>query len=83
METESRPEDGGPAYPQPAIHDESRQQINQASAYGCDPGMSLRDYFAGQYLCGLASDPGFTQSPETAANISYNFADAMIARRKT
>lgn len=45
------------------------------------PGMTLRDYFAGQALIGIAWDCGYSHAE--AADTAYSFADAMIARRKT
>lgn len=53
------------------------------------PGMSLRDWFAGQALSGLTSNTKWletvnlkTDLPCTiAANAAYEFADAMLAAR--
>ena len=42
------------------------------------PGMSLRDYFAGQVLSGLV---GGTIGPDQDAEYAYITADAMIAAR--
>lgn len=45
-------------------------------------GMTLRDYFAGQALIGLLSNP---ESMGLSTNISfkaYNLADAMLAERE-
>ena len=88
--------DGGPAFAQPAIYDSSRDQINQASAYGCDAGMTLRDYFAAKAMPlamqrmthnltrdlgnEWAWDAGDCQS---LAAHAYDIADAMLAARKT
>lgn len=48
-----------------------------------DPGMSLRDWFAGKALAGsLAGEPGSHLVPERLARDCYAFADAMIAARK-
>jgi hypothetical protein len=44
-----------------------------------DPGMTLRDYFAGQ--CILAS-PGDDYSPAEFARAAYALADAMLAERE-
>jgi hypothetical protein len=49
-------------------------------------GMTLRDYFAGQALAGvLSTHDKCLESPfkryRTVAEISYDFADAMIAER--
>lgn len=43
------------------------------------PGMSLRDYFAGQVLIGLIAMPG--GMVEDPARTSYVLADAMLAER--
>lgn len=57
-----------------------------------DPGMTLRDYFAGQALAGwLASYDGHSAHPcesghDTAsslARLSYQLSDAMLAERKS
>ena len=48
------------------------------------PGMSLRDWFAGQALCGfLAWSPnnGDQTDPDVAAERAYQYADAMLKRR--
>lgn len=50
-------------------------------------GMSLRDYFAGQALIGMLSQPADAQNvnvydnPKHAASWSYELADAMLAQR--
>lgn len=66
---------GGPAFP---------AQDWQAKG-NHHPGMSLRDWFAGQALAGFAANPGlitpagdFQRSNFAAA---YKFADAMLAER--
>lgn len=55
-----------------------------ASENGHQPGMSLRDWFAGMALQGYCSDRvtlmGF-QKPSDAAAMAYQFADAMIEGR--
>lgn len=47
---------------------------------GDEPGMSLRDWFAGHALAGMAS---IEDSPryETMASYAYQMADAMLAER--
>lgn len=59
-------------------------------AHGCTPGMTLRDYFAGQALVGILSGllaaglrgPG-QEFPEDhkAARWAYEYADAMLKAR--
>jgi hypothetical protein len=71
-------ENGGPAFP---------IEVNcaQSGARLTMPGMTLRDYFAGQALAGwLASYAGVTQviSHDNTAEESYKFADAMLAERE-
>lgn len=55
---------GGPAFPCPTWHS--------------DPGMELRDYFAGQALTNMAG----TEAPERVAAACYAFADAMLRERQ-
>ena len=64
--------DGGPAFPT----DSSISPFIKSA-----PGMSLRDWFAGQALTKLACDfSHFT--PEHAAKWAYRVADAMLEARK-
>jgi len=46
-------------------------------------GMTLRDYFAGQWICGNFDCSGFRDGSayNLAAKMAYRFADAMIAER--
>ena len=44
-------------------------------------GMTLRDYFAGQALVGIASDPTIDISIVERAKWSYRMADAMLEAR--
>ena len=48
-----------------------------------ETGMSLRDYFAGQALAGLAGPhgDGFSLPEEDFAEWAYRYADAMLAAR--
>jgi len=71
MKDEKKIEDGGPAFP--AIGSET---------FPSDPqGMSLRDWFAGQALVGLLSDPECGGGSEALARTSYSIADAMLSAR--
>lgn len=45
------------------------------------PGMTLRDYFAGQALAGVASDPTADMNNPERAKWAYRMADAMIKAR--
>lgn len=64
--------DGGPAFPV-----ESEWAPNADYVAGC-PGMTLRDYFAGQALGGLASAEATIQA---IVRDSYRIADAMLKER--
>jgi hypothetical protein len=61
--------DGGPAFPRPDWNGSWR---------GPDtfPGMSLRDWFAGQALASFVPD-----TPQNKAEAAYAIADAMLAER--
>jgi len=71
-------EDGGPAFPF-ALIDASK--VTQRDL----PGMSLRDWFAGQALAGWLASFGEDQAPtapyENQAKLAYGLADAMLAER--
>lgn len=74
----SKRDDGGPAYPIP----DERDPVTGEGIMQGSPGMSLRDYFAGQALAGLVvGDEGGTYHQQNAA-MAYSLADAMIAERK-
>lgn len=70
--------DGGPAFPRP----ESSDQFGNLH-FGAH-GMSLRDWFAGQALAGLAgiSDGYDDHKGQSVAGIAYRLADAMLAARE-
>jgi hypothetical protein len=61
--------DGGPAFPSVLSPNEGYL------------GMTLRDWFAGQALCGLLARAGEDMRFETAARESYGLADAMLKAR--
>lgn len=75
----SAQKDGGPAFPTPVEAIGHNEIFNIINA----PGMSLRDWFAGQALAevyqkgGRYGDEGMKQVAEYA----YQMADAMIAQR--
>ncbi len=84
----SKENDGGPAYPFGQISELTGQPINGFFA----PGMSLRDWFAGQALAGMlagkdreligqvvADTKG--EIDETCAKWAYKQADAMLEAR--
>jgi|LakMenEpi03Aug12_release.lakeMendotaPanAssembly.Ray.scaffolds.fasta_scaffold08163_13 hypothetical protein len=66
--------DGGPAFP-------SVGEGFGNPSYSA-PGMTLRDWFAGQALAGALADPTCDLSPIELAKIAYKEADAMLAARK-
>ena len=49
---------------------------------GLLPGMSLRDYFAGQAMAGQLADPDGEIDPKLIAKWSYAYANAMLAERE-
>ena len=65
---------GGPAFPDPAPREDGWS------------GMTLRDYFAGQALIGLARSSAEQTvddyGPGHVASDAYSFADAMLAERE-
>ncbi len=71
--------DGGPAFPIP--------NDPNPGAYEAHPGMSLRDWFAGQALCSIpmrswdASGRTDAQIIHMWAQAAYVVADAMLAER--
>jgi hypothetical protein len=71
------PNDGGSAFPC-----EQHETLDGSWNQTFDPGMSLRDWFAGKALAGLLADPR-TGSPEQYARATYDIADAMLAARAT
>lgn len=87
----ARSETGGYAYPRtgfyPVTDGVANEDLAQVFSAATTPqsGMTLRDWFAGHALCGLLAwspEEGHKQySPETAALIAYDMADAMIAER--
>jgi hypothetical protein len=68
--------DNPPAFPRP------RESGANWSSLGA-PGMTLRDYFAGQALTGRISFCGLPPSPHAGvvAATCYEIADAMLAAR--
>lgn len=73
--------DGGPAFPFGQISETTGQPVN--GFY--DPGMSLRDWFAGLAMQGLlaAQIHGFNDRPANGpfASMAYEMADAMLKAR--
>ena len=78
----SKVNDGGNAFP---------LSVHPGHGYGpkasTEPGMTLRDWFAGQALIGLLANPGMidqhaTSSIDWVSYHSYLQADAMLAERE-
>ena len=69
--------DGGPAFPAP---DAGEEHFSQRSAY---MGMTLRDYFAAKVMQSLLTQPSVAKMSlnNLVANLAYEQADAMLARR--
>lgn len=80
----SNKNDGGPAFPVPVELGETlTREKREIKSIG---GMSLRDWFAGQALCGWAAGrnmDGFceTSAHEVVATACYKYADAMLKAR--
>ena len=55
--------------------------VSDCAAYQCH-GMTLRDYFAGQFVSVSFGPAGSTMEPEAFAACCYIFADAMLAARQ-
>ena len=72
-------DDGGPAFPALSWQQEYDENLNPLPY----PGMSLRDYWAGQVVNGeLAGLPADSRiSAEAVARWGFKVADAMLAER--
>lgn len=73
---------GGPAFPRRQHNSIIDRYGNRPTVHGHGghPGMTLRDWFAGQALLGFLQDE-LGNDPEWVAKCCYNQADAMIAER--
>ena len=72
----SKRDDGGPAFPREEV------VMRDGTRYGpVQPGMSLRDWFAGQALAGLCAAQ-VSPSVVVVVEEAYQLADAMLAARK-
>lgn len=71
--------DGGPAFPQGVAEILGRGATSDEFGF---PGMSLRDWFAGQALIGLLACPDIILGgPKDYASRAFEHADAMLAER--
>lgn len=69
-------EDGGPAFPRAGFDGPDNGESSQ-------PGMSLRDWFAGMALQGYLSTPTYCMATaEALAALAYTDAGAMLAKRR-
>jgi len=67
--------DGGPAFP-------FAKEMETISGLQFSTGMSLRDYFAGQAMAAMISNPDCVSNKQAVASHAYGYADAMIAARE-
>ena len=66
--------DGGPAFPQPVHGDEYGDTRHTGI-----PGMTLRQWYAGQALAGNLAHPDSITDEKAHARFAFKIADAMIA----
>ena len=70
------PPDGGPAFPlSPEV---GKAHFDDPMAY---PGMTLRDWFAGQALAGMLANTHIVGTINRIAEHAYHYADAMLTAR--
>lgn len=72
--------DGGPAFPQTTV-----DHFGGTPSVTVTGGMTLRDWFAGQALAGLAADEVLPLTADEAMELAagaYFVADAMLAERE-
>ena len=76
--------DGGPAFPVPKESDGGWEDTD-CTTWRHFHGMTLRDWFAGQALAGILSNPGTFGGEDLLPHIGqvvYKFADAMLKARE-
>jgi hypothetical protein len=75
--------DGGPAFPTVPVN-HGHEPTSAGAGTGSGPGMTLRDWFAGQAMVALIMDerkhPSVTVQEVSSAAVEY--ADAMIQARE-
>lgn len=79
---------GGAAFPRPASIDPTHGTLPDGDdLVSAQPGMTLRDWFAGQvmtgYLTAYVAEQGSLPLAHLAARDVYRFADAMLSARRT
>lgn len=77
------PETGGPAFPFPAVVQQDHEWIAEEG----DPGMTLRQWFAGMALQGalagrMPTRPDNPVAPADWARVAFELADAMLAHEE-
>lgn len=71
--------DGGPAFPTtPVSHGYAPDVSGEGT--GASPGMTLREYYAGQAIAGMLADENCNDSVENLAKGAVRCADALIAQ---
>ncbi len=70
--------DGGRAFPSGQFSELTGQPINGFF----EPGMTLRDWFAGQALAGMIANSYYHDSGVIPLADCYNMADAVLAAKK-
>ena len=72
---------GGQAFPRPFSQHDDRNHMGYD--FNEQPGMTLRDWFAGQALAGILSNPEFDAdaTKEDVASAVYQTAAAMLRER--
>lgn len=73
-------EDSGPAFPQEGYTVDASGAFN--GRVGVHPGMSLRDWFAGQAMGAYCAHTKLDTSKQNVAEWCYGMADALLAARK-
>lgn len=71
----TKPNDGGPAFPV--------VETDPVLGSRACPGMTLRDWFAGQALRIAFDDRGHNATLNDIARDAYDYADAMLRARET
>lgn len=74
--TDSKIEDGGPAFPRP----DERNAYDVVMRPG-DPGMTLRDWFAGQAMAAMIPDIKVGETWGLMAADAYQASDEMLLER--
>jgi hypothetical protein len=74
------PKDGGPAFPHLGLYQGADGNLHPTPTQY--EGLSLRDWFAGQAIRARWGD-GTAMTPEQAAEMAYQLADAMLTARET